>query len=1384
MTEGRITVGKVETDNDGAQNLLTTRFDSYITYRINAAKIYSLIDRGIESHSELDSHADSPVVGEDCVILEYTGKTVSVQGFTSELGKPLRVQVVNAAVAYDDEFTGQTHIMLIYNALYMPRMKCNLLPPFMLRLAGVEVDECAKFLAKSPKIENHSIYFPDVDLRVHLNLEGTVSYFPTRKPTQDEISEQSGAYLRLTPNIPEWDPHSVVYREQEEAMLDYKGDLKDRKEPTMLIDAVTTIDDLADAACDQSHLIASICELENVSSVHSGNKRGLSAEVLAKRLNIPLEIAKRTLKSTTQLGVRSVDVPTLNRRFHMNDRRLRYMQVACDTFMDTFFATKKAKSIRGYTCTQLFATEFGHVFAVMMDSKKGKNIALAIKRYFKEVGVPLHLICDGAAEQVAGDARILCDEAGCTVVELEAGTPQANRAERYIQMVKNESKTDMFESDSPQVLWCYCVERRCEIIRSVARNNHLLQGQVPETKMTGRICDISHISEFGWYEWCIYLQQEIPFPVQERRLGRVLGPATNKGNIMSQHVLTINGDVLTIQTLRRLTAGELARDSMMEKMKKFDDAIRKRLGDSLSPPSPAKREELPTQDDVIYTPYEDLYSGESEEIEEADSVPADTPAAYDLLLNAEVLLPKDGKHMQTAKVVRRAKDQDGKDIGVYQSNPILNTAVYDVMFPDGSMSQYAANTIAENIYAHVDHEGQRYTLIDYISEHKSDGTAVQPSDAFFVDSKGRRQRRMTTKGHYFKVVWKDGSDSWVPLKELKETHPIEVAEYVTKAEIADLPAFAWWVPYVLKKRNRIIAKVQSRMKKANVMYGVEVPRTVEEAYILDEKNGNTLWREAIAKEMANCRIAFEILDNGENMDPGRIFLECYCVFTCKMDFTRKCRFVANGAKTPDLNGSTYAGVVSRESVRIALTYAALNGLEVAAADIQNAYLQAPISEKYYTICGREFGLENEGKQARIVRALYGTKCAGRDFREHLRRCMEELGYTSCLADPDLWMKEEVDKEGGPYWEYMLLYVDDALCISEDPEGSLRRLDKYFPMKPGSIGAPKLYLGAKLSKVTLENGVEAHAFSMSQYAQEAVKNVEEKLRKEGKTLVKGADSPLSPDYSPEVDISNELEPGEAAYYQSLIGVLRWLVEMGRIDITMEVSAMSSFVAMPREGHMQQLYRMFSYLKSNHNARLVLDPSYPDLDLDAFEKKDWSSYYGNGKELLPPNAPKALGREFIIRAQVDASHAGCKLTRRSRTGFIVLLNNAPVHWYSKKQGSCEISTFGSEFVAMKNCVEYLRGLRYKLRMMGIPVTNPCLVEGDNQSVLWNTTVPDSTLKKKSCAVAYHYVREGVARDEWRTGYVNTKVNGSDILTKTVKCKQERQNKVKMFLRDIFE
>ena len=168
-------------------------------------------------------------------------------------------------------------------------------------------------------------------------------------------------------------------------------------------------------------------------------------------------------------------------------------------------------------------------------------------------------------------------------------------------------------------------------------------------------------------------------------------------------------------------------------------------------------------------------------------------------------------------------------------------------------------------------------------------------------------------------------------------------------------------------------------------------------------------------------------------------------------------------------------------------------------------------------------------------------------------------------------------------------------------------------------------------------------------------------------------------------------------------------------------MSSHLALTCEGHLDKLFHIFAYLKWKHRARMFFDPTYPFIDNDDFPRRDWEKNYGEVKEVIPKNVPSLQGKGFNIIIYVDADLAGYKVIRRSRTGFVIYLNQAPIYWFSKRQNGVECSTFGSEFIAMKQRCEYVRGVWYKLRMMGIPVIG-CFLYGYNQSLLCHTCIPD--------------------------------------------------------------
>ena len=299
----------------------------------------------------------------------------------------------------------------------------------------------------------------------------------------------------------------------------------------------------------------------------------------------------------------------------------------------------------------------------------------------------------------------------------------------------------------------------------------------------------------------------------------------------------------------------------------------------------------------------------------------------------------------------------------------------------------------------------------------------------------------------------------------------------------------------MKKRDRIIAAVKKCYHKRTHKFGIELPKTVERALEIDKENGNTLWRDAIAKEMKNVRVAFDILDGDKPIPVGYQFMKCHLVFDIKLDsLRRKVRAVAGGHMVDTEPALTYASVVSRESVRIAFTMAALHDLEIKAGDVQNAYLCAPCEEKIWTILGPEFG-EDAGKKAIIVRALYGLSSAGGSWRRFLADGMQKLGYKSCLADPDVWMKPMVRPDDGfEYYAYILIWTDDILAISHDSMAELKKIDAMFKMKPDSMGDPDIYPGSKISKIRFTDSVEAWSSSSSKYVQEAVRNVEEYLAK--------------------------------------------------------------------------------------------------------------------------------------------------------------------------------------------------------------------------------------------------------------------------------------------------
>ena len=1115
-----------------------------------------------ECRVELDSHAEQSCVSADCaLILRDYDRPVTVYGYDGGRGKTL--QIVDAAVSYFDPSTGDTWLLMINQALLVPGLPQPLLCTNQLRMNDIRVNDEPKHRTLNPTQYHHAIavQIPDSnevddeegkELLIPLQLNGVFSYFPASKPTQQQWNDTpEERCIHLTADAPEWEPSVMGLDELESAMVDVDGSVRERgvgnwsQEHTSRVIAALSqegiteppAESLAGALLSQVRVKAKNQKPVKVSAIKTGAKKWkVGPAALAKRWGIGIGAAQRTIECTTQHAVRNMINPTLTRRFAAHDKLLRFRRLPCKMYTDTLEA-KVSSWHRMSKYGQVYVTDYGWIGFYPMQSKS--DTADTLTQLAHDKGVPTHFVSDNSLEQRQGKFRKKIRSYGSDLRQTDTYSPWQNQAEDGIRELKKSAGRSMAVKKTPIKLWDHCYEWQSKVTSHTVRGHYKLQSEVPETLLTGQTADISPLAEYGWYDWVKYYDHS----THGEGLGRWLGPTHDSvGSAMTSKVLKKNCTVLITATIRPLTQDEWNNPEERKLRHEFDEQVTHRLG------QPCNEENIVEVDpDAVtptYEPYSDDVDGSRGAQPDDGPVPdqatdnitdgPDTPDIHDHYIGATVDVTHRGE-LRSARVRERARDEDGHLYGTANANPLLDTRSYVVEFPDGDTTEYTANVIAENMIAQCDADGHNIRLMEEIMDHKSDGNAVRDADRYFYN-RGRRYPKKTTAGWHLCIQWKGGLTTWERLADMKEAYPVEVAEYAKAVGIQHEPAFAWWTDHVLKKRDRIIAKVTKRYRHITHKFGIEIPQTVKDAYRIDAENKNKVWTTAIEKEMANVRIAFKILDKDAVIPPGYQHMTCHMIFDVKFGegFRRKARQVASGNQVDTPDHMTYASVVSRETVRIALTMAALMDLEVKASDIQNAYLTAPCAEKIWTTLGPEFG-DDAGKKAIIVRALYGLGSSGNAFTAHLAECMKHLGFQPCKADPDLWFKQDHYPDGDkePYYRYILLYVDDCLSIGVDATATLKKLDQYFQMKPGTIDDPDIYLGNRLKPVILNDGVIAWGMSSSKYVREAIANVERYLqdKMQDKKLKKKATGPWPPGYEAELDTSEELSHECANFYST-------------------------------------------------------------------------------------------------------------------------------------------------------------------------------------------------------------------------------------------------------------
>ena len=387
---------------------------------------------------------------------------------------------------------------------------------------------------------------------------------------------------------------------------------------------------------------------------------------------------------------------------------------------------------------------------------------------------------------------------------------------------------------------------------------------------------------------------------------------------------------------------------------------------------------------------------------------------------------------------------------------------------------------------------------------------------------------------------------------------------------------------------------------------------MEEAYKFDAENGNNLWRHAIQQEMSCVCIAFDRWLGGSTRDEvkkklvGYQEIRCHMIFHIKMaGLACKARLVGGSHTTDTPSSITYSSVVSCDSIRIAFLIAALNDLDIMAADIRNAYLNAPCHEKIWTMASPEFGTDC-GAIFLFTRALYGLKSAGAAWRAFFVQALTMLGFQSTHSDSDVYIRAQTKPDSMDYYEMLLVYIDNILVLSHDTKPIMDVISAQFHLKKDSLGPPKQYLGATIEIHTNGEGSESWAMSSDEYVKAAVAEVVEDLDKEGLKLKGKAYRPYDSNYNPELDVTEELDDDGVAKFQGSIGMFHWMIELGRINIMTKVSQLSSFQAMPRRGHLEACYSIFTFLRKHPTMSMVFHPSRIKIRQDRFKSENWTDF----------------------------------------------------------------------------------------------------------------------------------------------------------------------------------
>ena len=508
--------------------------------------------------------------GANCVLLETTGETATVHSFSDERKPFSDVPIGTIATSWVVPEIGEVIVLVMHEALYFgDRLDHTLICPNQLRSYGIDVYDTPR---QFDQTSVHAIVIPEEKLIIPLDLNGVVSYFATHKPSDNDLD--NCRRVVLSSDVP-WNPNDPMF-EKQERVLEQRASVAsevlrngDASPDSRIEDATDATDEarpwvpkppellsdseLADRLIQSVNIagddwngdgldgyndseLYEMSDLDRfVFSLSADDKRHvITKERLARRWGIGLDVAHKTLKQTTQRGIRTFLHPT-DRRVNTRKPHLVFPTMRGKRlYTDTMFA--KMRSLRSNTCAQVWTDGLGYDLFYPLESKR--EAPSTVWRMVHDLqGIPEVIVSDGSGEQTGGKWNKEINLIRARHHVTEYASPWQNRAEREIGEIKRGIKRATSRSQSPKRLWDYCGQWVAAIRRKTAHNYPELDGMPPEELMHGRMVDISAYAQFDWYEYVWYIDKTENTADTNRKLGRWIGVAENRGSPMTYMVL-------------------------------------------------------------------------------------------------------------------------------------------------------------------------------------------------------------------------------------------------------------------------------------------------------------------------------------------------------------------------------------------------------------------------------------------------------------------------------------------------------------------------------------------------------------------------------------------------------------------------------------------------------------------------------------------------------------------------------------------------------------------------------------------------------------------------------------------------------------------------------